>query len=82
MVSLSLCWFVVYSTRRFILCHSLCYYTPRHTKFVEGYIVFVFLSVRPSVRSSVPASVRMLTFCVKVLREVFFLLHIFLKAYT
>ena len=37
------------------------------------------LSVSPSVR---PWSVRMLTFCVKVLREVFFLLYIFLKAYT
>ena len=25
---------------------------PRHTKYVEGYIVFVFPSVHPSVRSS------------------------------
>ena len=34
---------------------------PRHTKYVEGYIVFVFPSIRP-----------VLTFYVKVLREVFF----------
>ena len=37
---------------------------PRHTKYVEGYIVFVFPSVRPSVRL-------VLTFYVKILREIF-----------
>ena len=31
---------------------------PRHTKFVEGYIVFVFPSIRPSVCASVHPCVR------------------------
>ena len=31
---------------------------PRHTKYVEGYIVFFFQSVRPSVRDSVRLTVR------------------------
>ena len=56
-------------------------FIPRHTKYVEGYIVFVFPSVRPSFRDSVRLSVRpsiqALTFYVKVLREVFALYYIF-----
>ena len=43
---------------------------PRHTKYVMGYIVFVFPSVRPSF---CPCIRLMLTFYVKVLREVFFI---------
>ena len=43
---------------------------PRHTKYVEGYIVFVFPSIRPSFRPGVRP---VLTFYVKVLREVFFI---------
>ena len=37
---------------------------PRHTKYVEGYIFFVFPSVRPCARP-------VLTFYIKVLCEVF-----------
>ena len=43
---------------------------PRHTKYVEGYIVFVFLSVGLLV---CPCVHPVLTFYVKVLREVFFI---------
>ena len=41
---------------------------PGHTKYVEGYIVFVFPSVCPSFRPCVHS---VLTFYVRVLREVF-----------
>ena len=47
-------------------------------KYVEGYIV---LSFRPFVRPSVCMSIKVLTFYVKVLREVILLFLIFLKAY-
>ena len=43
-------------------------FIPRHTKYVEGYIVLVFPSVRLSFHLCV---LLMLTFYVKVLREVF-----------
>ena len=46
------------------------YLYPRHTKYVEGYIVFVFPSVRLSFR---PCIRLVLTFYVKVFREVIFI---------
>ena len=55
--------------RRLVI--RLDYYTSQHTKYVEGYIVFVFPSVHPSFR---PCKRPVLTFYVKVLREVF-LIH-------
>ena len=72
-------WCVLYFVRIAPVCYELLY--PQHTKFVEGYIVFVFPSVRPSFRASVHLSIQVLTFYVKVLREVFLLFLIFLKAY-
>ena len=47
-----------------------CLY-PQQKKYVEGYIVFIFPSIYPSIRWYGHASVRMLTFCVKVLCESF-----------
>ena len=44
---------------------------PRHMKYVQGYIVFIFPSVCPSFWDSLRPCFRMLTFYVKVLREVF-----------
>ena len=50
---------------------------PGHTKYVEEYIVFVFLSICPSFSDSVHPSIQVLTFYVKVLREIVLLFLIF-----
>ena len=63
-----------------IFVHTFLLY-PRRMKYVEGYIVFVFPSVRPSFRDSVRPSIQVLTFYVKVVREVFSFSYIFKSLY-
>ena len=58
------CW-----TQALVICEKMGYLYPRHTKYLEGYIVFVFPSIPPSFR---PCVCLVLTFYVKVLHEVFF----------